>query len=576
MRILYLDQGSGRLAAVAAALTSRLAGGRCEVAWSGIQASAATQHALEPLGLADHGTAGPVPLDPAACASWDILVALSADAVPLCPAGLPGHPVLLDWSDAIFATATHEIPPVLERRVTSLLADGYAEALVGAEARSVLVLDHLREGIIAHDLERRIVFFNRAAEEITGYSREEVLYRDCHEVFPTRFCGNDCSFCDRGEPDFERTQYIVDFTNRDGERRMLEMSVRAILRPAGEDLVGVVATFRDLTHEHDLALRLGEVESYAGIIGRDPKMLEVFELIRSVADASAPVLVQGESGTGKELVAAAIHNASPRATGRFVTVNCGALPEGLLESELFGHVRGAFTGAVRDKKGRFELADGGTIFLDELGDISPAMQVKLLRVLQEGTYERVGGQTTLHADVRVISATHKDLQAEITAGRFRQDLFYRLCVVPLELPPLRDRIGDIPLLAEHILRRTASEMSRTGMRFSPASLEALLQYPWPGNVRELQNAIQYAMVRSRDSVIEASHLPPAVTAHASAEGVAHRPEPPAGPGVQALTPASLRQALRQAKGNKAKAARLLGIGRATLYRHLKSLEEAPG
>ncbi|NQT84324.1 sigma 54-interacting transcriptional regulator, partial [bacterium] len=328
-------------------------------------------------------------------------------------------------------------------------------------------------------MNRRITFFNSSAEAITGYSRHEVVGRDCHDAFPGNFCGEKCSFCDKC-PSFERARYAVDFTTKTGEERLLEMSVRAIKDDNG-NMLGVLASFRDLTVERDMARRLGEMESFSGMIGRDKKMLEIFDLIRSVADLKVPVLIQGETGTGKELVAAAIHNEGRRANKLFVPINCGALPEGLLESELFGHVRGAFTGAVRDKKGRFELADGGTIFLDEIGDVSPAMQVKLLRVLQEGAFERVGSTRTIHSDVRIISATNKNLKKEIFAGRFREDLYYRLCVVPIHLPPLRERCGDIPLLVDNIIKQIASETDSDSLSLSPAALDAVLSYEWPGN-----------------------------------------------------------------------------------------------
>jgi transcriptional regulator with GAF, ATPase, and Fis domain len=302
---------------------------------------------------------------------------------------------------------------------------------------------------------------------------------------------------------------------------------------------------------------------FSGIIGKDERMLEVYDLIRDLADNTAPVLILGESGTGKELVAAAIHNEGPRAQKLFVPVNCGALPETLLESELFGHVKGAFTGAFRDKKGRFELADGGTIFLDEIGDISPAMQVRLMRVLQEGTFERVGSESTLKVDVRLISATNKDLQKEIAAGRFRDDLYYRLSVVPIRLPPLRERRNDIPLLAEHTLKRALEMSGRQGVALSADALDIMLSYDWPGNVRELQNWIQFALVKCKTGVIRPEHLPPSrVTA---AAGI---PLPGTARRRRKLDAESVRMALQQTGGNRVEAARLLGVSRATLYRFL--------
>ena len=292
-------------------------------------------------------------------------------------------------------------------------------------------------------------------------------------------------------------------------------------------------------------------------------MLELFETITEVAEIGAPVLIRGESGTGKELVAAAIHNEGPRAGRLFVPVNCSALPEGLLESELFGHVRGAFTGAIRDKKGRFELADGGTIFLDEVGDLSPATQAKLLRVLQEGTFERVGGEQTIRVDVRVISATNKELRQEVAAGRFRDDLFYRLCVIPISLPPLRERRNDIPLLAEHILEQALVKEDRDEVALSPEVLDAMIDYSWPGNVRELQNAIQYALVKCKGSVLQREHLPPTVSGTRAVAG--GRPKRRR---KRKLSADVVQRALRETGGNKVAAARRLGVSRATLYRFL--------
>lgn len=317
---------------------------------------------------------------------------------------------------------------------------------------------------------------------------------------------------------------------------------------------------------------MGEAQSFSGIIGRDPVMLEVFDLIRDLADTDVPVLIQGESGTGKELVAAAIHNEGPRSGGLFVPVNCGALPEALLESELFGHVKGAFTGAIRDKKGRFELADGGTIFLDEIGDISPAMQVKLLRVLQEGRFERVGSENTIGSDVRVVSATNKNLAEEIAAGRFREDLYYRLSVVPLWLPPLRERRADIPLLAENVLQRIIKTGKHAPVRIAPATMDILMSYDWPGNVRELENWFQFAMVKCKGDVLRPDHLPPVIPGLSRAGKSGKQAGSAGGGAVRKLDEAALRSALARSGGNKVKAANLLGISRATLYRFLDKLD----
>lgn len=300
-------------------------------------------------------------------------------------------------------------------------------------------------------------------------------------------------------------------------------------------------------------------KSFRGIIGYNAAMLDVIELIRDLADTDFPVLIYGESGTGKELVASAIHNESSRAGKLFVPVNCGALSESLLESELFGYVKGAFTGAARDRKGRFELADGGTIFLDEIGDMPTAMQVKVLRVLQDGTFERVGGEETIKVDVRVISATNKDLSREIAAGKFRSDLYYRLSVVPLTLPPLRDRLDDIPMLAHHILQTALEETGKQPVTISVDAFSAMRAHEWPGNVRELQNWIRFSLVKCKGSVVLPKHLP------TCRQGGA--PLPLRTRRRKHLDIDSVRSALRSAK-NKAEAAHMLGVSRATLYRYL--------
>jgi PAS domain S-box-containing protein len=310
--------------------------------------------------------------------------------------------------------------------------------------------------------------------------------------------------------------------------------------------------------------RLTGETAYAGIVGRTQLMQDLFTRIREVASSEVPVVLEGESGSGKELVAMAIHAASSRGGRQFVAVNCSALPEGLIESELFGHVRGAFTGALRDKKGRFELADGGTLFLDEVGDLAPSVQVSLLRVLQERVIERVGDEATRPVDVRVISASHQDLRKLVAARRFREDLFYRLSVIPIRVPPLRERVDDIPLLVDHILGRIAAETGGRKLRVSTDALDILTAWSWPGNVRELQNTLHFANVRCRSSVLHARDLPPTLLARKTSPAL-----PPASRGRRPkLTREIVRQAVAKAGGNRARAAQALGVSRTTLYRYL--------
>ncbi len=315
--------------------------------------------------------------------------------------------------------------------------------------------------------------------------------------------------------------------------------------------------------EHEVTQRY----SFQNIIGKSQSMQHIFALIERVADASATVLIQGESGTGKELVARALHYSSSRKNNPFIQVNCAALPEGLLESELFGHEKGAFTGAIAQRQGRFELADGGTIFLDEIGEISPHVQVKLLRVLQEKSFERVGGQHTLKVDVRIIAATNKDLGLEMREGRFREDLFYRLNVIPLKMPSLRERKEDIPLLVEHFLRKYDTKGRITTVE--PAALKLLVEYSWPGNIRELENTVERLAIVAPGTVIEGKDIPAELRFSPYIPGQAVRfVLPEGGLDLEQVEKEFITQALERAQGNKSKAAKLLGLTRHTLLYRL--------
>ncbi|MFC1499003.1 sigma 54-interacting transcriptional regulator [Verrucomicrobiota bacterium] len=500
---------------------------------------------------------------------FDVVISLCDQAARTCPI-LPGNPERVNWNlpdptagvdgkEEKILAAFRQLRDEIKRLVDDFFERGYLAALVESKRNAILILNNISDGVIAHDMKRRIFYFNRAAEEITGYRREDVINHDCHDVFPGNFCGGKCHFCDNAVPvDDDMIVQELDIVTKSGEKRFLNMTIRRMTSDKGHE-AGILASFRDTTRERRLAQRVGEINSYSGIIGRDRKMQEIYDLIGELADSNVPVLIQGESGTGKELVAAAIHNEGTRGSKQFVPVNCGALPESLLESELFGHVKGAFTGAVRDKKGRFELADGGTIFLDEIGDISPTMQVKLLRVLQEGRFERVGSEKTVKVNVRVISATNKNIAEEIADGRFREDLYYRLSVVPMVLPPLRDRRNDIPLLVEYTLNRILKDLGRKNITISQETLDIMMSHHWPGNVRELQNWLQFALVKCRKGSIRPEHLPPAVP---GLEKYIKRRR------KRKLDTVSVRRALKETGNNRGKAAELLGVSRATLYRFL--------
>ena len=450
------------------------------------------------------------------------------------------------------------------------MSDFSLENLICHQDNLETVLDNLKEGIIAHDMNRRIFFFNKEAERITGYSRQEILGRDCHEAFGSPFCGEHCAFCVDDPGPADTAEYTINIITKAGEARRLEAIITS-MKNGGGRLTGVLSSFRDITDLFSLKMKAAELTSFGNIIGQDSKMLDIFQQIRDVSGYDYAVHISGETGTGKELVANAVHNESPRAGAPFVPINCGALPEGLIESELFGHVRGAFSGAVRDKKGRFELADGGTVFLDEVAELSNNMQVKLLRFLQEGQFEKVGGERTASVNVRVISATNKTLKEAVKAGRFRDDLYYRLNVIPIHLPPLRERKIDIPLLVDRFLREAAQRYDRQPLKISRKAMSLILDYRWPGNVRELQNAIQFAFVKCGGRSIASEDLPIELR---EAENTCIRRGP-----SRKLDADGVRAALVKTGGNKAKAAKLLGVGRATLYRFLgdhPELNEAVG
>jgi PAS domain S-box-containing protein len=426
----------------------------------------------------------------------------------------------------------------------------------------------LQDGIIAHDLDRKIFLFSHGAEVLTGVSTEQVLGRDCHELFTSHLCGDQCLFCGvRADySKMPKSSYSVTFNTSEGLRKEFDMT-RVPLRNEFGEVFGTIATIRDTTRVRELEARLGETQSFSGIIGQDHKMLEVFGLIKDLAQSDFPVVITGESGTGKELVAAAVHKESNRRDRLFVPVNCGALPEGTLESELFGHLRGSFTGAIRDKKGRFELADKGTLFLDEISELSLRMQVKLLRVVQEGMFEPVGSEHSRKVDVRILCATNKNLKEMVAAGTFREDLYYRLAVVPIEIPPLRERRNDIAMLARHFLEKNSVKLAREGISFSEEALSCLMNHQWPGNVRQLQNAIQFSLVKCRGQIILPDHLPPEVVTASFMP--ASYPHTPGKSGRKPkLTLEIVERAMAKAGGNKAKAARFLGVGRATLYNFL--------
>ena len=505
---------------------------------------------------------------------FDVAIAFCDCSFSDCPV-LPGNPALINWNlvkdkkQEESLESLRKLRDKIKNEVNNLFDNGYFAAFVASKTDSQLILDNISDAIIAHDMNRNIYYFNKAAEKLTGHKKENVLNYDCHQVFGSPLCGEKCQFCSPGESKdiANNASRTMQLTSKEGQQRICEMTT-TLMRDEQNIPKGILAVLRDLSVEQNLSKFATGVERFSGIIGTSPEIMEVLNSISDIANSRAPVLICGESGTGKELAARAIHEQSSRKDKLFVPLNCGALPENLLESELFGHVKGAFTGAIRDKKGRFELADGGTIFLDEIGDISPSMQVKLLRVLQEGTFERVGGEKTLKVDVRVISATNKDLTQEMNEGRFREDLFYRLNVIPLTLPPLRKRSGDVIILAEYMLANTTQEAGREKMHFSAPVINAFLTYDWPGNIRELQNWIQYAMLKCKGNVIELIHLPSSSNWDWVNLNINLKETPKKQTRKRKLNHIQVQEALTQSKGNKQKAAKILGVGRATLYRFI--------
>ena len=431
------------------------------------------------------------------------------------------------------------------------------------------LLDYVPDGVFTVDGEWRITSFNRAAEQITGIRRQDALGQRCCDVFRASICESACALKQTlatKRPVVNKVIYIV---NAAGQRVPISVST-AILKDDQGRVTGGVESFRDLRLVEELQRQAQAQDSFSNIIGRSAAMQELFELLPVVAASDSTVLVEGASGTGKELVARAIHELSPRKAKRFVAVNCGALPDTLLESELFGYKAGAFTDAKKDKPGRFALAQGGTILLDEIGDISATMQTRLLRVLQERVYEPLGGVEPVKADIRVIAATNKDLRQLVREGRFREDLFYRIHVVRLELPSVRGRREDIPLLVEHFIARFNRLQGKDIAGVSDGVLARLMEHDFPGNVRELENVIEHAFVLCRGGLIEERHLPPNLRRAEEGQGAGL----PRGLTLEAMEKLLIRDALQRCGGNRAAAARELGINASTLFRKIKALKLA--
>lgn len=422
------------------------------------------------------------------------------------------------------------------------------------------ILDSIGEGLLTVDKNFKINFFNRAAEQITGYNREEVLNQFCKNVFKCELCEAKCPIgiiLESGNPiyDFRSSMEI-----KDGSRVPIKLNA-AILKNDSEQPIGGVISFRDLSEIESIRNEIGTSGNFYGIIGHGKSMQDIFRLIEEISESDAAVLIQGESGTGKELVANAIQATSRRKSKPFVKINCAVFPETLLASELFGHIKGAFTDAIKDRPGRFELADEGTIFLDEIAEMPLQTQVQLLRVLQEGTFERVGESIQRKTDVRVIAATNINITEALKTNKLREDLFYRLNVIPITIPPLRERKEDIPHLVNSIVKEYSKVYNKVINDVDDNVLEVLMQYTWPGNVRELENVIEFMVVRCKNEIIKMENLPSGIKPNIKSNRATIE--------FKRENPSELIQLLEKHKWNKTKVAEELGIGRTTLWRLLK-------
>jgi PAS domain S-box-containing protein len=440
------------------------------------------------------------------------------------------------------------------------------------EQQTQIILDSIADGVFTVDKQWRITSFNRAAERITGISRAEALNRHCWEVFRASICEQRCALretMETGRPLVNQSIFIV---NVAGDRVPISIST-ALLRSKSGEIIGGVETFRDLSVVEQLRKELAGSHTFLDIISKNREMRALFAMLEQIAESNASVLLEGESGTGKELFAKAIHSLSPRRNGPMITVNCAALPDSLLESELFGYKAGAFTDARKDKPGRLARAAGGTLFLDEIGDISPMLQVRLLRVLQDRRYEPLGSTRSETADVRIVTATNRNLEQLVAEGRFRQDLFYRINVVKMILPPLRARKEDIPLLVAHFIRKYSHLNGKDIQGVAPEVMPLLMAHDFPGNVRELENIVEYAAVVCKNSRIGIEHLPrhfqpqdlPAAprTAGASNAGRASFNE---------LSRSFIYAELKKNNWNRKLTAAQLGIHPSTLWRRIKRLK----
>ncbi len=422
-------------------------------------------------------------------------------------------------------------------------------------------------GMFIHDRDLTIQDINPAAEKITGYSKEDVIGKKCTVVFKGKLCDSHCAVCRDTNNGKNMGGYETHIVLKDGRRLMVNVN-SYLLKTEMNKKDYFLVVVKDVTELNELKEKFVEATSFHNIVGKNKKMREIYGLVRHVAETDSTVMIYGETGTGKELIASAIHYCSDRKKGEFVRINCAALPENLLESELFGHVKGSFTGALRDRRGRFESASGGTIFLDEVGDTSPAFQSKLLRVLQEREIERVGDNRPRKINVRVLAATNKNLINLVKQNKFREDLYFRLSVVTIDLPPLRERQDDIPILVEHILANLNNKSKKKKVRgISSGAMKLFLAYPWPGNIRELKSALEHAFVFCKRAFIEKTDLPSSIVSIDLSVELTNDIDLFQIPEQQRIL-----KTLHLCRWNVKAAAEKLNISRTTLWRKMKKFE----
>ncbi len=427
------------------------------------------------------------------------------------------------------------------------------------------IFHSLADGILTVDRDFVITFFNQAAGMITGIPAREALGKRCSEILRSDACGEECPLRKAIEKGLSLIRYPIHIAGDGGEDVTISVTASPLKDSAG-GVIGGILTFRDFSLIEELHRRVQATAPFEDIISGNRRMKEIIAVLPRIAQSDSTVLIQGESGTGKDLVARAIHKLSPRKKGPIIVVNCGALPDTLLESELFGYEAGAFTDARKNKPGRFAQADTGSIFLDEIGDVSPALQTRLLRVIQEKTFEPLGSTRTLRSNVRVIAATNKDLAEEVRSGRFRQDLYYRINVFQITLPPLRERREDILTIADSFIDRMNRITGKNLLGLSPRAIELFMSHDWPGNIRELENVIEHAFILCSEGLILCEHLPGSLT---------RRLEPPAaafvGMTLAQIEAAAILDALRRHGGNRSAAARELGVDKTTIWRKMKKI-----